>query len=460
MKKVLFCWIILFCFPIGMIGSEAMHMGLNNRLVKREKTILQLYVDSIQKASDKYYTKVYALGSVDYKHMYVKMNPYMYKMFTPFTFYSSLIRKKFSANWQPSLLKKRVLSTDTLLSIHSSILSDARQSENFLTDVLTTAYLVKWDKVLETEFIIEENEMFDKNRVEKIKPRKRILELFNGHYKKPKNEVDERDYKAKRPNFWRKYGDGSLQFTQNYFSSNWYKGGESTNALLSNLSYHIDYDDKQRIEFDNALEIKQGFITTPSDTVHTYKSNADLLRISSKFGIRAFKDWYYTLEGELSTQFFSNYKTNSNTIVSTFLSPANLNIGLGMDYKKVIRNVTLSVLLSPISYHMRYVGSSDVDETTFGLEEGQSVLNEVGSKLQVVSKIQLLPQITWESRLYYFTVYSKVEAEWENTFNFVLNQYLSTKLFFNARFDDGSTKKGNSYFQLHEVLSFGLNYAW
>ena len=232
--------------------------------------------------------------------------------------------------------------------------------------------------------------------------------------------------------------------------------------MLSGLDISLNYDDKQRIQFDNRLEWKLGFVTSRSDTVHKYKTNTDLLRLTSKLGLKAVSSWFYTIQAEFSTQVFSNYKSNSHDVVSSFMAPGYLKFDLGMDYKKNLKNLTFSAVISPLSYKLTYVGNDEVDVTKFGVEEGKKSKNDLGSNLQVNSKWTIIPNIIWESRLSYFTTYERAEAEWENTFNFQLNRYLSTKVFVHARFDDGVEKEENkdSFFQLSELLSFGLSYSF
>ena len=257
--------------------------------------------------------------------------------------------------------------------------------------------------------------------------------------------------------------NGYMQFSQNYISDNWYKGGESTVSLLSGMTWQFNYDDKQKIQFENKIEWKLGFITAPSDTVHQYKTSEDMLRLSTKLGYKAFHNWYYTLSGEFKTQFFSKYDTNSDNLVSGLLSPAELNIGLGMDYKYVKDGVcNLSVLINPFNYSRYSVASDRVDPTKFNIEAGHKVENQWGSRLETTLKWNIITNLLWESRLSYTTNYEKVLAEWENTFTFAFNKYFSTKLFVHARFDDSVTLEpdDHSYFQLQELLSLGFNYSW
>jgi hypothetical protein len=254
-----------------------------------------------------------------------------------------------------------------------------------------------------------------------------------------------------------------VQFSQYGISDNWYQGGESTNALLAETKLVANYDDRQKVQFENSLELKIGFITAPSDTVHTWKTNADLLRLYSKLGIQAVKNLFYTIDAKLSTQFFPNYKTNTNDLVSAFLSPVQFETSIGMDFKLDKSKYKLSLMGAPFSYTFVYIKNDDiVNPSSFNVEPGHTSANLFGSKITANLDWKIAKDISYVTKLEYFTTYDKVIANWENTFNFQLNRYLSTKLFIHLRYDDGVTltEENKSYFQLKEMLTFGLTYTW
>ena len=71
--------------------------------------------------------------------------------------------------------------------------------------------------------------------------------------------------------------------------------------------------------------------------------------------------------------------------------------------------------------------------------------------------------ITYSSRLYVFSDYTYVQGDWENTFSFDINRYLSTQLYIHLRYDSQTKAVDDSKWhkwQLREVLSFGLSYKF
>ena len=53
-----------------------------------------------------------------------------------------------------------------------------------------------------------------------------------------------------------------------------------------------------------------------------------------------------------------------------------------------------------------------------------------------------------------------MKMEWENTFTFVVNKYISTNLFLYPRFDDGVKRDDKyGYFQFKEYVSLGFSYG-
>ena len=170
------------------------------------------------------------------------------------------------------------------------------------------------------------------------------------------------DVVLKRPNFWTFGGDGNIQLLQNYVSENWYKGGESNYSMVANLTLTANYDNKSRVKFENKLEMKLGFQTSRDDTLHRFKTNNDLIRYTGKLGLQARNRWYYTIQLVANTQFARGLKSNDEKTYSDFMSPFNLSVGLGMDYKLDTKNkrLTGSVNLSAIAFNFVYVDRKDL----------------------------------------------------------------------------------------------------
>lgn len=270
---------------------------------------------------------------------------------------------------------------------------------------------------------------------------------------------DNLDLIVQKPNFWAFPSEFSLQLMQNYVSDNWHKGGESNYAMIGSVILQANYNNKQKVKWDNKLEMKLSLQTAPGDKVHKYTSTEDLLRYTSKLGLQATKSWYYTVQLLAYTQFMRGYKSNDETVYSDFLSPLNVNVSLGMEYKvnAMKQKLTGAVNLSPLSYNLRYVDRLDL-ATRYKLDEGKHTLHDFGSSMTADLKWVICENLTWASRLYAYTTYKRVEAEWENTFTFQFNRYIATKVFLHPRFDDGVTPgdKG-SYLQFKEYLSLGFN---
>jgi len=268
---------------------------------------------------------------------------------------------------------------------------------------------------------------------------------------------------VRKPNFWSFSGDYYLQFLQNYISGNWYKGGESNYSMVASAVLQANYNNKQKVKWENKLEMKLGLQTSKSDSLHSLKTSEDLIRYTGKLGLQATKRWYYTLQLITYTQFMRGYKSNDAKVYSDLLSPLNVNISLGMSYTVDAFNGNLkgSVQLAPLAYNFRYVGRKAL-ASNYGLDEGHHTMNDFGSECTIDLKWKLSDMITWNTRLYGYTTYERAEIEWENTFSFRFNKYISSNLFIYPRFDDGVAEKDahHGYWQFKEYASLGFAYSF
>ena len=376
------------------------------------------------------------------------VNANLYRLFTPLTFYHNVAGNRLTTSNQTN------------------------DAEELVDRALMNIYLNRPDLVLATETQLNESGSLRHDIDQPIEQKVELVEMVESKPAEP--QVEQTEVVVTKPKFWNLKGDGFLQFMQNYVSDNWYKGGESNYSLLGSLTLEANYDNKGKWKWDNKLEAKLGFLTARSDSLHKWKSNEDLFRLTSKVGLQATKRWYYTLQLLAYTQFARGLKSNDHRTYSDFLSPFNVNVGLGMDYKVEACNkkLTGTVNLSPLAANYRYVDRTifpDQNSATptsyswfpkrHGIDEGDRHLLDLGSQVTADLTWKLSDNVTWKSRLYAFTSFHRAQVEWEHTFQLKVSKYISANIFLFPRFDDANTYDDDlGYWQFKEYTSIGLSY--
>ncbi len=264
---------------------------------------------------------------------------------------------------------------------------------------------------------------------------------------------------------WLHVFNASLQFTQAYISGNWYQGGENNLALLGSINWNcnLNTDIHPNWLFNNALSYKLGVSTTHGDSIRKYLINEDNFLFTSQLGYKAVKNWYYSAMLQFTTQFLNNYKTNTRTMTAAFLSPAELNLGLGMTYNyKKADDRMFTLAIAPLSYNLKYCRNiTDIDPTRFGIEAGKHCKHSFGSNFEAKWLWRFTPNVMLTSRLYMFTDYRYVQGDWENTLDMSIGKYLTTQLYTHLRFDRSRTRDDDwNYWQFKEILSLGVVYRF
>ncbi len=373
-----------------------------------------------------------------------------YRLFSPLTFYHSVAASQLS------------LDAD-----------NADEEQQAIDAALLHVYLNRPDLVQVTETEQQESGTLRQDIIDQ--PIVQTVEMVEQAAPLPDApQADPVEVEVTKPKFWTKKGDGYLQFMQNYVSGNWYKGGESNYSAVGSITLEANYDNKSKWKWDNKLEMKLGFQTSRTDTVHKFKANEDLFRYTGKVGLQAAKKWYYTLQALAYTQFARGFKSNDIRTFSDFMSPLNVSVGLGMDYKVewCKKKLTGTINLSPLAMNYRYVArngfrkkndlsSNEFDwfPSRYGIDADKHHLTDFGSQVTASLEWKMNDVVTWKTRFYGFTSFHRAELEWENTFALRVSKYISANLFLFPRFDDSNVWDDDlGFWQFKEYSSLGFSY--
>ena len=465
MKRFYLFLTVLFFLAQGYAAPDEEYSGGGN------DSIYSFYAQALntltQSRDDSY-------KNIDKEAEALTLNPYYFRLMVPATYYDRPLHQVMGINWPASVSAYNI---DMLGATEASDYALAQLYVNNPTLVSQTEALLKEEPALREEI---------KTPVTVVEPKLAekavVVDLES-------NMPDTITFAPKRPNFWKVNGEVSLQFTQAYFSENWYKGGEKNYSGISKLRLDANFDNKQKIQWENRLEAQLGYQTTTSDEYHKGRVTSNLLRYTTKLGYKATQHWFYTGQVTTNTQLAPYYEKNRQDWKARFATPLYLTVSVGMDYKYKSKNgkVDLSVYMSPLAYYMTYVnkihskhydtdaeGNMIVDgegngrykywySRTYGMEHlHDHFLHKFGPKVEVNSNIVVMKNVKWRSRFYWFSNLHSTLFEWENTIDFTINKYLMTTFYCYPRFDDSSRnyKKKHGYLMFQEWLQFGLKYSW
>jgi hypothetical protein len=258
--------------------------------------------------------------------------------------------------------------------------------------------------------------------------------------------------KIKKP-YWKYRSESSFTLSQAALS-NWVKGGENSISTAFDVTGYGDYNNTdKKLSSNNFIRLKLGFLKSGDNGV---RKNIDLLETNSKLNHKAFGKFDFSAIMLFKSQVahgntYSKTKSGEDTtiLVSKFMNPAILTIGIGLDYKP---DKSTSLNFSPLSYKGTFVPASGkydetspipegkIDQTKYGIPVGKKALNEPGVSFMISNEYKPAKNVTLTNRLQLFTNYihnpQNVDIDWEMIAVVNLNWFTDVRFNTHMIFDD------------------------
>lgn len=270
------------------------------------------------------------------------------------------------------------------------------------------------------------------------------------------------DDKGYQEGAWVLKGVTGLNMSQTAMA-NWSAGGENSIAGNAYLNASLTHKKGNWLWVTNMV-LDYGLSKTKSQGM---RKSSDKIGLSTQLGYSTDNVWFYTLMGDLNTQFAKGYDyPDKEHQISNFFAPAYSNIALGMEWRP---KSNYSLLLSPVSTKMTFVTDDYLSDLgAFGVDPGDHFKIEGGVFVKARAELPVMENVNLITTADFFTPYSKdfgnIDVNWDVLISMKINKVLSATINTTLKydndvktFDDNGVKKGAKV-QFKEVLGIGLAY--
>jgi len=238
------------------------------------------------------------------------------------------------------------------------------------------------------------------------------------------------------PVFWDYEASSAFSFNQTYLS-NWTKGGESSLATMLDLMGQATYNNTTlKTQWINSARLQYGTLITQE---HGLRKNNDLFEINSQLNRNKWGKVDLSASFYMKNQLAKGYKyPNDSVVVSKFLNPGTLTIGLGIDYKPFKHT---SVNMAPLSYKNTFVlDTANIDQTKHGIDVSKRAKQELGTQLLIKNRISPMEDMTVTNQLRLFSNYlnhpENIDIDWEMLLDKKISWFFTIRLNLHLIYDD------------------------
>lgn len=274
---------------------------------------------------------------------------------------------------------------------------------------------------------------------------------------------------------WTKGGFTGLNFSQTSLT-NWAAGGSNSVTLNGLFNIFAVYKDTKNV-WENTLDLGYGLLQ--QENFKEIMKTDDRIEFNSKYGRKAFNNFYYAGLVNFRSQFSTGYKyatDGTKTKISNLLAPGYLLAAVGLNY---IPNQYFNAFVSPLTGRMTFVMDDELSQMgAFGVEKGEKLRKELGGYVRLGFakadfKEGFFKNMSVASKLDLFSNYLKnpqyVDVNWENLIGMKVNKYITVTLNTQLIYDydvkidynnSGSIDDDKAKIQFKEILGVGFMYKF